>query len=362
MLSPMCPHPMQHRRSRGFTLVELLVVIAIIGILVALLLPAVQSAREAARRTQCLNNLRQMSLGLLNYESTYGAFPKAFEYEEGVNPGNMSLRQVGSNWAVLSLPFMEQQPLFDQFDFTLPIGNSANEPARATPIDIFSCPSDFYNTASFVQGTIPVRRIEWARGNYAANAGNGPLLTSPVVKRSLFPDGINIYGPNSPGWRDGRIRGCIGPNVAAKLSQVTDGTSNTILVAEVRAGLHAEDQRGIWALGQAGSSVLFWFGSGGDANGPNACNDFADDVAGCRLSDADLNKQECMTCWHGDDWNNQATTRSTHVGGVSVGMADGSSHFISDDIETSGVNGPWGTVWDKLIASADGEIIAESPY
>jgi len=348
--------------QRGFTLVELLVVIAIIGILVALLLPAVQSAREAARRTQCLNNLRQMSLGLLNYESTFGEFPKAFEYGESDNPGSMSLRQVGSNWALLALPYMEQQALHDQFDLTVPIGDKVNEPARSTPIAMFSCPSDSYNTASFVRGTSAARRIEWARGNYAANAGNGPLLTTPKVTPELFPDGINIYGPDSPGWRDGRIRGVIGPNVAAKLSQVTDGTSNTMLVGEVRAGLHAEDQRGIWALGQAGSSVLFWFGSGGDANGPNACNDNADDTAGCRLIDADLNKQECMTCWHGDEWNNQATTRSAHVGGVSIGMADGSSHFISDDVDTSGVDGGWGSVWDKLIASADGEIIAESPY
>jgi len=340
-------------RSRGFTLVELLVVIAIIGVLIALLLPAVQQAREAARRNQCLSNLRQMSLGLLNYESANGSFPPAFEYPENANPG--LLTNFGPNWVVRLLPYIEQAPVYDRIDFSTFLNNEENAQVRQTEVSSLRCPSDSFNRQVL---TLPGPRrsvTSWARGNYAANAGNGPLLSG-------HSSGNHINGPDSPGWQNGRIRGVIGPNVAATLKQVTDGLSNTILIGEVRAGVTSEDRRGTWAIGQAGASVLFWYGSGGDANGPNVCTPNADDVAGPNPSDLPLLKRECMPDYTGDDWNNQATTRSTHFGGVNLGMADGSAHFVSDDIETSGPWGQWGTIWDKLIASADGEVIDDMPF
>jgi len=343
--------PVALNRRRGFTLVELLVVIAIIGVLVALLLPAVQAAREAARRNQCLSNLRQMSLGLLNYESTHGAFPMAFEYPATANPAE--LQSFGPNWTVRLLPYIEQAPLYDGFDLDQFMNQPVNAEARATEVSTLRCPSDHFNQEPLLLPGGRGMTTQWARGNYAANAGNGPLLAGPWRKE------IQINGPDSLGWQNGRIRGVIGPNVAATVKDITDGLSNTILVGEVRAGITQADRRGTWAIGQAGASVLFWYGSGGDANGPNVCNPHADDIAGLTQADVPLMTKECMPAYTGDEMNNQATTRSTHVGGVNLGMADGSAHFVSDDVETSG---PWGSVWDKLIASADGEVIGEMPF
>lgn len=355
VLTPVVPdRPGNVRRGFGFTLVELLVVIAIIGILVALLLPAVQTAREAARRSQCINNLRQLSLGLLNYEAAQGAFPIGFEFPKGTNPATQS--DFGPNWAIRLLPYIEESGVYDQFNLEEFISEQANAIPRAAEIATLRCPSDSYNSVPLVMA--PMRRT-WARGNYAANAGNGPLL----VRAS---DGI--YGADSPGWKDPKRRGVIGPNVAAKLRHITDGTTKSILLGEVRAGVTEYDRRGTWALGQAGSSMLFWYGSTGDDNGPNVCNANADDVAGPRSTDQPLLERECMPDYTGDNWGDQATVRSMHVGGVVMGMADGSAHFVSDDIETTGIYGDWGpngefmSVWDKMIAGSDGQVIEEMPF
>lgn len=356
--------------QRAFTLVELLVVIAIIGVLVALLLPAVQAAREAARRQQCINNLRQQCLGLLNFESANGRFPMAFEYTPAANPAALSAPQIGPNWAVRTLPYCEQQAVFNLFDQTVTaqgtwkgkappaMANAANAAARNSSIPSMLCPSDSFNRSPMEMSAA----ITWARGNYAANAGNGPLFLSAT--RS---DGI--AGPTSPGWLDPKRRGVIGPNVAVRLKEITDGTSNSMMLGEVRSGVTPVDQRGVWALGQAGSSVLFWFGSTGDADGPNVCTANSDDVAGPLLSDAALYAQECMPDELGVNNSDQATVRSLHVGGINIGMADGSAHFISNDVEVGPglVRNDWPdtlpmTVWDKLIASADDQVIHDMPF
>ncbi|MBA4107029.1 MAG: hypothetical protein C0485_14880 [Pirellula sp.] len=199
------------RNVAAFTLVELLVVIAIIGVLVALLLPAVQAAREAARRQQCQSNLRQLSLGLANYESANGAYPPAFEYTKNADPNAIPPAFMGPNWAVRLLPYVEQASVYNQIDKTVLAGgawlpgkappsmsHANNEKVRMAVLAVFRCPSDTnYNDTPMQIGT-GAAGTTWARGNYAANAGNGPI-------KSGGDDAIS--GPDSLGWLDGRRRG-----------------------------------------------------------------------------------------------------------------------------------------------------------
>jgi prepilin-type N-terminal cleavage/methylation domain-containing protein/prepilin-type processing-associated H-X9-DG protein len=361
----------------AFTLVELLVVIAIIGVLVALLLPAVQAAREAARRQQCQSNLRQLSLGLANYESARGAYPPAFEYHKNQDPSSLPITMFGPNWAVRLLPYIEQASLFNQIDKAAivpgvwPAGQAPpsmshanNAAVRKAVLTVFRCPSDAEYGNTMTQVGSGATLSEWARGNYAANAGNGPLIRGGANDAS-------IWGPDSGGWKDGRRRGVMGPNVAAKMKGITDGTSNTLLLGEVRAGITAVDRRGTWALGQAGASVLAWFGQTGDDNGPNVCSQWADDTFGVKAADVDLMTRECMPDhWESND-QKQATVRSTHPGGVNIGLADGSAHFISNEVDLGDYgqrvhSNEWPadlkmSVWDTFIASSDDQTIGEMP-
>ena len=335
----------RQRPSQAFTLVELLVVIAIIGVLVALLLPAVQAAREAARRISCLNGLRQLSLGLMNYESAQNELPAAFQYDDGQNPATTT--KPGINWVISLLPYIEMGNVYDAFDLTKPISDPINESARSQVLAQMLCPSDERNQELMNSKSVPGTNIgdNWTRGNYACNAGNGPMISN-------WTNGIS--GPDSSGWLSPLHRGVMGPNVGASFSSITDGLSNTMMLAEIRAGLSEGDRRGTWALGSAGASVVVWHGYGGDANGPNACYSRADDVAGCLPELEDQYQADCMSCWSGDQWNDQAAPRSTHPGGLHIGMADGSARFINDDIETTGRYGKCCSPWDYLILSSDG--------
>ncbi|MGQ9575704.1 MAG: DUF1559 family PulG-like putative transporter, partial [Thermoguttaceae bacterium] len=172
------------RAQSGFTLVELLVVIAIIGILVALLLPAVQAAREAARRSQCSSNLRQVCLALLQYEDRAKTFPPAMLSVVGVEaPQQMTVHR--PNWVIMALPFMEQEQLYNGFDYTIAVNgvpgvisrdvrsDLPNRRARGTPIKTMLCPSDSVNNRIPFDGSALSSQEgdNWARGNYACNAG-----------------------------------------------------------------------------------------------------------------------------------------------------------------------------------------------
>ena len=362
------------RARCAFTLVELLVVIAIIGVLVALLLPAVQAAREAARRQQCQSNLRQLSLGLANYESANGAYPPAFEYSKNLDPSSLPVTMFGPNWAVRLLPYIEQATLFNQIDKTAVVpgtwpggkappsmSHANNAAVRMTVIPTFRCPTDSEFGNIMTQVGSGANMSEWARGNYAANAGNGAIQ-----------NGCDscISGADSKGWQDGRRRGVIGPNVAAKMKAITDGTSNTLLLGEIRAGVLRVDRRGTWAIGQAGASMLAWYGQTGDDNGPNVCSPWADDTFSGALTDADkdLMTRECMPDQFDANDQKQATVRSLHPGGVNIGLADGSAHFISNEVDVGGLgqavsSSNWNlSVWDTYIASADDQTIGKMPH
>lgn len=212
-----------HRRkfSDGFTLVELLVVIAIIGILVGLLLPAVQAAREAARRIQCTNNLKQMGLALHNYESAHRTFPPGFISRvtgtwSGV--GNDPIPEAGPGWSLFSLilPQLEQTNLHASIDFNLPITDATNSVARSTNVNGYRCPSDTWGEAVSVwPQSLGINDL--AACSYVGCLGGGNPANAP---------GYTAMYEQQP------FNGMFHRNVAIRHADITDGTSNTIGLGE----------------------------------------------------------------------------------------------------------------------------------
>ncbi|MCA9101954.1 MAG: DUF1559 domain-containing protein, partial [Planctomycetales bacterium] len=207
----------------GFTLVELLVVIAIIGILIALLIPAVQSAREAARRSQCANNVKQIGLGLQNYASALGTFPPGTIMNPAGDPNLPANTRgyIGWGWGALVLPFIEQGAVHDAFDFASPQGIVAfpGNAAGGTLISGYLCPSAVGSGARWVEccsgfqnGPTPVD--DFRETNYAGVA-----------------DSVNAFYVATQGVSNGD--GMLFNHAAIQFRRVSDGTSNTLLVGEV---------------------------------------------------------------------------------------------------------------------------------
>jgi prepilin-type processing-associated H-X9-DG protein len=359
----------------------LLVVITIIGILIALLLPAVQAAREAARRLQCQNNIKQIGLAVLNYESQFKIFPPSSCWASSDTPDGANYGNYQANWAIMILPFMDQQTLYDRFDFTTAIAGStsqANASARSVAIPSMLCPSDPYNRKAFMGTTNSTTKPfgdNWARGNYAANAALGFMIASTTD--------ITHYAaatPTSVGWKLPFVRGVMGANCAVKMADITDGTSNTILAGEIRAGVTTFDSRGAWAMSGGASALWGCGGLYGDDAGPNYISAEADDVvAGSAViaafggsCDLMVEGMPCVGVKNSVSSNHQQTMRSLHPGGVNTCFCDGSVHWISDYIQASGTtivkksNGDvisWKlSVWDRLMASADGQTISANAY
>jgi len=373
------------RDSRAFTLVELLVVIAIIGILVALLLPAIQAAREAARRAQCSANIHNAALAVLNYESARKKLPEGMTFDKTKGGNIEGLTKFGPNWIMSILPYIEETATRDGFDpkvfqnFAVAVNDpgagNANITARGTIIPVLLCPSDPFNQIRF-EGF----GGNWGRTDYAANAGRAMLHglipnPTPATPNPKSPKDAYMSGPddnNNNGWVDGCQRGVMGPNASVAIKRITDGTTKSIMLGEIRAGVTPYDSRGTWALGHAGASILAAYGSGRtfDDNGPNSTDYYGDDVYAddcatgsgsfCNVSGANpVTSNENMGCAGGSSPGapsgamDQQTVRSKHPGGVHVAFADGSVQFITDDIETTGCTGVCCVAWDYMIASAD---------
>lgn len=190
---------MHTKKRTGFTLVELLVVIAIIGVLIALLLPAVQAAREAARRTECFNNQKQLGLAIHNHHDTLRRLPPGWHA-----PANDPDGAPGWAWSAHLLPFMEQENLHDLVQLNVHIVSSANQTARETVLDQFVCPSDAPDSEMVTLGPITV-----ARSNYVAVFGDHEIEDHP-------DDGHGAFFLNS----------------RLQFRSITDGLSNTYFVGE----------------------------------------------------------------------------------------------------------------------------------
>jgi prepilin-type N-terminal cleavage/methylation domain-containing protein len=297
-------------RRAGFTLVELLVVIAIIGILIALLLPAVQAAREAARRTQCLNNQKQLGLALHNYEGTHRCFPPGVIWNS--NTVNFSAPRI--NFHCLLFPFVEQNNVYGQIDLKNFAGSTgsawftatANIPATTAPMPHLRCPSD-NAAAQYMQPTV---RTLYYRSNYFG-VWHG-FTTNDVLAVS--------YG------RSTTAKAFFGANLPTRIADISDGTSNTIALAEALGGLDQVDARGfIW--GDQASFQFLFAELTPNSRLPDRCPNAAQ---GCRSVPNNDRYRPWVSAATG---NETCASRSLHPGGVNALLANGSARFVNDAVD-----------------------------
>ncbi|MEA1949797.1 MAG: DUF1559 domain-containing protein, partial [Planctomycetota bacterium] len=287
---------MHNTRTRAFTLVELLVVIAIIGILIALLLPAVQAAREAARRMQCTNNLKQIGLGVHNYASTNrDYFPQ----------GSPDARYYGLFFKLL--PYIEEQAVHDQVDMTVPATDVLNNPARETVINAYICPSwpDKVTTKITTAGS-------WTQGAILLYQGVGGYTPNPT--------GIDASKGIASGNGDMPYNGIFSWGKQNRLGDVSDGLSSTLMVGEF---VQRDSIRP-----QYPGNVRGWM-IGGNWSGPPGSYSFK--VVSRGVPNQQLDRYSAS--WSLITPYNHLPFGSRHPGGCNFVFGDGSVHFINGEIE-----------------------------
>lgn len=271
------------KRSYGFTLVELLVVIAIIGILVGLLLPAVQAAREAARRMQCTNNLKQIGLAVHNYHDSYKRFPIGANYNHGWT------------WTYGILPYIEQSAVYNNIDVKLPVKNAANINWAVSKIPGSRCPSasgpDTKNDLGAV--TVPI-------ATYVGNAG-------------AFDESFGASNEQP----EGRRNGIMGRNWNIKMGDISDGTSNTILAGETVIWTGRVETAFSWD-----PNWIFRINAGGTTHGNT--------LGATRTGLRKINISQLAS-----QTERREGFASQHSGGANFALCDGSVHFISENIDHS---------------------------
>ncbi len=311
------PAPKTH--AAAFTLVELLVVIAIIGILIALLLPAVQAAREAARRSQCANNLKQLGLALQNYHDACKQLPLG-----GTNANSSSWfcqdpAHHGSHLVEL-LPFVEEQALYGQLTFKADTQYSligGGQYACSVQPSVFVCPSDdsatyYVPTNGYAAQQCGAGDMNQPRatGNYAASMGNQAFDQGCNFGGNMFGTGAAVHGDSMD---PSQISGIVSHMAwSATYRQITDGLSKTIAMGEMRAlcALHARDG---WMHVDS-----MWFATTAPINYPTCPGE-----PGYQQS----------TCNDEAHWGAAQGFKSRHSGGAQFTFCDGSVQFLTDDID-----------------------------
>jgi len=350
-------------RARGFTLIELLVVIAIIAVLIALLLPAVQAAREAARRAQCVNNLKQLGLGMHNYHSAENAFPTGAiravgqPIMPGADPCGPSIFDSCQNtpWFCLMLPYIEQGTLANSYNFALgaegpmaplPVGYFANSTVAATKISSFQCPSDrdmqFQITPDYAGGQVSGPIL--SKGNYGGSWGNlwwgqdTQAAAAPMV--DPVTGALPVYQKSAFGFH------------TAGLNAFTDGSSNTVAAAEVLKGARYDIRGMMWSTIPGGASFM-------SRLAPNGTVDYYQGgMVGDVLNEPIFCEPEPVQGLPCESSNSgrraYAGARSRHSGGVNTLMADGSVRFVKNTVSMP--------TWLALNTIAGGEVISSDSY
>ena len=315
-------------RQSGFTLVELLVVIAIIGILVALLLPAVQAAREAARRVSCANNFKQVGLAMHNYYSAHGCFPPGMLVWGAGWPSDGSCGPMpssnyhGFGWGTFILPFLEEQALHDKIDFKKWYSDlGGNFQTGATKVAVFACPSDGQGGPTW---------DGWPRTNYFGVLGGNQLSH------------LSVFNPPR------EILAFFDANRWTRVSEITDGTSHTMAITESLTGKPEYPRGFFWSDEPVGAFVFTELSPNSPL--PDRC------PFGSYWCDISPGADPPATAGDGctDD---TCAARSRHPGGVHVLMVDGSVHFIDNEIESHMYGSPaYPGVWQALSTIAGGEV------
>jgi prepilin-type N-terminal cleavage/methylation domain-containing protein/prepilin-type processing-associated H-X9-DG protein len=368
------------RPSRGFTLIELLVVIAIIAVLISLLLPAVQSAREAARRAQCVNNLKQIALASFNYESAQGSFPMGNEPTRLNDPVFQTAGQCSDQilYSVFSylLPFMEQGTSFASMNFSIPgdlsklgihAGSHPNLTALYTQVSSYLCPSDTDAAPDMLTVNYTCRK----QGSYAGNRGRYETILFPWTGNSLPDPAAPYYSACNFGGGDGMF----GPSSVVKISGVTDGTSNTLFFGEqTRFKNEPGSSQFSWV------TLAAWWGDGtyfsADPSGYGGSRITGGAYVVPRLNappdTTGAIQSACLTGNFGvlvvpSDWLKFAVPPSgpciqfgqfgfhgLHPGGVNFAFADGSVKFLKESIDIN--------TYRALGTRAGGEVISADAY